>query len=223
MNYNGFTQPVSEWICGVDYHGNSASINESSLDSWLLGTRADIPVNAQETSTLELGSHDTERFATRCGGDIWKTYLGLIFQFTYIGTPTIYYGDEYGEQGGNDPDNRRTFDWTQANTGNSAVALTQKLISIRNQYPELRTGSIKTLLVDATHHIYAFGRWDANHRIAVVLNNTPNTETTTIPAWQLSMVNGSWVTDLLTNTTYQVANGNLTVTVEGHYGAILEQ
>lgn len=223
MNYNGFTQPVSEWMCGVDYHGNSASINESSLDSWLVGTRADVPVNVQETWTNELGSHDTERFATRCGGNIWDTYLGLIFQFTYIGTPTIYYGDEYGEQGGNDPDNRRTFDWTQANTGNTAVALTQKLISIRNQYPELRTGSIKTLLVDTTNHIYAFGRWDANHRIAVVLNNTSNTETVTIPAWQLSMTNGSSVTDLLTNNTYQVSNGNLTVSVEGHYGAILEQ
>ncbi len=223
MNYNGFTQPVSEWMCGVDYHGNSASINESSLDSWLIGTRADVPVNVQETWTNELGSHDTERFATRCGGNIWDTYMGLIFQFTYIGTPTVYYGDEYGEQGGNDPDNRRTFDWTQANTSNTAVALTQKLISIRNQYPELRTGSIKTLLVDTTNHIYAFGRWDANHRIAVVLNNTSNTETVTIPAWQLSMVNGSWVTDLLTSTTYQVTSGNLVVPVEGHYGVILEQ
>jgi alpha-glucosidase len=104
------------------------------------------------------------------------------------------------------------------------VALTQKLISIRNQYPQLRTGSYTTLLVDTTNHIYAFGRWEANHRIAVVLNNTSNTESAvTIPAWQLSMTNGSWVTDLLTNSTYQVINGNLTVTVEGHYGAILEQ
>lgn len=223
MNYNGFTNPISEWICGVDENGNSNSINESSLDSWLLGTRADLPVDVQETMTNELGTHDTERFATRCGANIWKTYLGLIFQFTYVGTPGIYYGDEYGMQGGADPDNRRTFDWTQANTGNSAVALTQKLISIRNQYPQLRTGSYKTLLVDTTNHIYAFGRWDANHRIAVVLNNTSNTETVTIPAWQLSMVNGSYVTDLLTGNTYQITNGNLTVSVEGHYGAILEQ
>lgn len=47
MNYNGFTRPMSEWICGVDYHGSSASINESSLDSWLQGMRADLPVNVQ--------------------------------------------------------------------------------------------------------------------------------------------------------------------------------
>jgi alpha-glucosidase len=207
----------------VDYHGKAASIDESALDNRLLGARADVPVNVQETWTNELGSHDTERFATSCGGDIWKTYLGLIFQFTYIGTPTIYYGDEYGMQGGNDPYGRGTFDWTQATTGNTAVALTQKLISIRNQYPQLRTGSYKTLLVDTTNHIYAFGRWDANHRIVVVLNNTSGTESVTIPAWQLSMTNGSWATDLLTSSAYQVTGGNLTVTVQGHYGAILEQ
>lgn len=223
MNYNGFTNPVSEWICGVDENGNSSSINESTLDSWLLGTRADLPVDVQETMTNELGTHDTERFATRCGADIWKTYLGLIFQFTYVGTPGIYYGDEYGMQGGADPDNRRTFDWSQATTGNAAVALTQKLISIRNEYPQLRTGSYMTLLVDTTNHIYAFGRFDANHRIAVVLNDTANTESVTIPAWQLSMTNGSSVTDLLTGDTYRVSGGNLTVSVEGHYGAILEQ
>jgi alkylation response protein AidB-like acyl-CoA dehydrogenase len=34
------------------------------------------------------------RFDTCAGGDIWKIYLGLIFQMTYVGIPTIYYGDE---------------------------------------------------------------------------------------------------------------------------------
>lgn len=92
--------------------------------------------------------------------------------------------------------------WTQVTTSNTAVALTQKLISIRIQYAQRRTGSYKTLLVDTTKHIYAFGRWDANHRIEVVLNNTSNTEFVTISVWQLSMTNGSSVTDLLTNTTH---------------------
>jgi len=52
---------------------------------------------------------------------------------------------------------------------------------------------------------------------------TSSTESVTIPAWQLSMTNGSWVTDLLTSNTYQVTSGNLAVTVDGCYGAILEQ
>jgi alpha-glucosidase len=173
--------------------------------------------------TNELGTHDTMRFATRCGGDIRTTYLGLIFQFTYVGTPTIYYGDEYGMQGGADPDNRRTFDWSQATTRTPAVALTHKLVSIRNRYAALRTGSYMTLLADDASHVYAFGRVDANNRIAVVLNDAGSTRSITIPAYQLGMTNGSRVTDLLTGDTYQVGNGNLTVRIKGRYGAVLEQ
>ncbi|EIL95475.1 glycoside hydrolase family 13 protein [Rhodanobacter sp. 115] len=223
MNYNGFTQPVSEWICGVDEGGNSAAIPTSQFDSWLRGTRADLPGDVQQVMTNFLGSHDTSRFATRCGGDIWKTYLALIFQMTYVGTPTIYYGDEYGMQGGADPDNRRTFDWSQATTTNAAVALTQKLIGIRNAYPALRTGSFMTLLTDDTNHLYAFGRFDASNRIAVALNNDSVTHTVTVPVSQLSVTNGSTLTDLLSGNQYTVSNGNVVVSVQGHYGAILAQ
>ena len=223
MNYNGFTQPVSEWICGVDESGNSASLTPGSLDSWLHGTRADLPTDVQQTMTNFLGSHDTSRFATRCGGDIWKTYLALIFQMTYVGTPTIYYGDEYGMQGGADPDNRRSFDWSQATTTNSAVALTQQLIGIRRAYPALRTGSFMTLLTDDSHDIYAFGRFDQNNRIAVVLNATGGTQTVTVPVRTLSVTDGSQLTDLLTGHKYTVSGGAVTLSVQGHFGAILAQ
>ena len=223
MNYNGFTRPISEWICGEDETGNSSSISASALDHWLQAARADLPIGVQETMTNELGTHDTERFATRCGGDISKTYLGLIFQLTYLGTPAIYYGDEYGMQGGADPDDRRTFDWSRANTGDPAVALTHKLVSIRSRYSALRTGSYMTLLTDDARRIYAFGRFDSSHRIAVVLNDASSAKTVTLPAYQLSMTNGSRVTDLLTGGTYRVSDGNLTVRVNGHYGAILAQ
>jgi alpha-glucosidase len=87
----------------------------------------------------------------------------------------------------------------------------------------LRTGSFMTLLTDDTNDIYAFGRLDQNNRIAVVLNGTGNTETVTVPVYEESMTNGSQVTDLLTGTKYTVSGGNVTVSVEGHYGAILEQ
>src|SRR6185312_8537232 len=161
MNYNGFTRPVSEWICGQDEKGKSASLSESALDRWLHASRAGLPVDVQETMTNELGTHDTPRFATRCGGDIRKTYLGLIFQFTYVGTPAVYYGDEYGMQGGDDPDDRRTFDWSRASLRDAAVVLTHRLSAIRNRYRALRTGSYVTLLTDDTSHIYSFGRFDA--------------------------------------------------------------
>ncbi|NII11220.1 glycoside hydrolase family 13 protein [Oleiagrimonas sp. C23AA] len=223
MNYDGFTQPVSEWICHVDESGNSASIPASQFASWLHGTRANYPTDVQQTMANFLGSHDTSRFATRCGADIWKTYLGLIFQMTYVGTPTIYYGDEYGMQGGADPDNRRTFDWSQGSTSNSAVALTKQLIGIRKQYAALRTGSVMDLMTDDSQHIYAFGRLDASHRIAVVLNNDSTGHTVTVPVYPMSVTDGSTMTDLLSGQTYTVSGGSVTVTVNGHYGAILAQ
>ncbi len=223
MNYNGFTDPLSEWLCGVDESGNSASLSVTQFDDWLRNTRADLPVDVQEVMTNELGTHDTPRFATRCGGELAKTELAEIFQFTYIGTPGIYYGDEYGMQGGKDPDDRRTFDWSQATTANAAVALTRKLIAIRRQYAALRTGSFMTLITDDAADIYAFGRVDANDRIAVVLNAGSAAQTVSVPAWQLSMPDGSTVTDLLTGNTYSVSGGNVTVSVAADDGVILEQ
>jgi alpha-glucosidase len=223
MNYDGFTQPVSEWITGQDYGGGSASIPASQFDSWLHGTRANYPTNVQQVMSNFLSSHDITRFGNRAGGDIWKTYLALIFQMTYVGTPTIYYGDEYGMQGGADPDNRRTFDWTVGTATNSAVALTGKLTAIRNAYPALRTGSFMSLLTDDTNKLYAYGRFDATNRIAVALNNDSTSHTVNVPVWQLSMTNGSTVTDLLSGTHYTVQSGVVSVSVNGHYGAILAQ
>ena len=238
MNYNGFTNPVSEWICGVDENGNSNSIDTAQFASWLWDTRADLPWNVQEVMTNELGTHDTERFAQRCSWTSgWGTYLGMFMQFTYVGTPMIYYGDEYGMMGGPDPDNRRTFDWADATTANAGVALAQQLSGIRHEYAALRTGSFIPLIPDitgglyGTNEIYAFARVDQNHRLVVVLNNTSSTQSdVAVPVWLAGDAVGSTVTDLITGNTYTVyANSNdqnrgyVNVTVEGHYGAILEQ
>jgi alpha-glucosidase len=221
MNYNGFTKPLSEWLCGQDQSGNSASLDETQLDAWLRGTRADLPVNVQQVMTNELGTHDTVRFATRCGGDLARTELALIFQFTYVGTPGIYYGDEYGMQGGNDPDDRRTFDWSQASTTNSAVALTHELITIRERYAALRTGSFMTLTADDASHVFAFGRFDAANRLAVVLNDDSGARTVTVPVWKLGVPDGAILTDLLTGDAHTVSGGEVTVSVAANYGAIL--
>ncbi len=58
-----------------------------------------------------LGSHDTERFMTACGGDVRKAALAAVFLFTWVGAPLIYYGDEIGMEGGPDPDCRRPMLW----------------------------------------------------------------------------------------------------------------
>ena len=222
-NYDGFTQPVSEWITGEDYSGNAASISASQFDNWLRGTRANYPEDVQQVMANFLSSHDITRFGERAGGDIQKTELAAIFQMTYVGLPTIYYGDEYGMRGGADPDDRRTFDWSQVSSGNASIALFHKLIAMREAYPALRSGSFITLLTDDANKIYSFGRMDQKNRIAVVLNQDLQSHVVTIPAYQLSMMNGSKVTDELTGNVYQVQNGQVTVDVEGEGGVVLVQ
>ncbi len=223
MNYNGFTNPLSEWLCGVNEHGKPGSLDVARFDAALRAARADVPMNALETMSNELGTHDTPRFTTRCGGDLAMTELAMIFQFTYVGTPTIYYGDEYGMRGAGDPYDRRTFDWSKATLSDPPVALVHKLIVIRRTYSALRTGSFLTLITDDADDVYAYGRFDASTRIAVVLNGGAGTQSVTVPVWQLSMTHGSTVTDLLSGTAYTVSNGNVTVRVPGRSGVILEQ
>jgi alpha-glucosidase len=64
---------------------------------------------------------------------------------------------------------------------------------------------------------------DQKNRIAVVLNQDSQSHVVTIPAYQLSMMNGSKVTDELTGNVYQVLNGQVTVDVEGEGGVVLVQ
>jgi alpha-glucosidase len=127
-------------------------------------------------------------------------------------------GDEYHIRGGPDPDGRRTFDWSQGISGNASVALFHTLIAVRTAYAALRTGSFITLLTDDANKIYSFGRMDQKNLIAVILNQDSLRHTVTIPAYQLSMTNGSNVTDQLTGNTYRVENGQVTVDVEGKGG-----
>jgi alpha-glucosidase len=168
-----------------------------------------------------LSSHDIPRFGERAGGDIQKTELAALFQMTHVGLPTIYYGDEYGMRGGPDPDDRRTFDWSQWVSGNASIALFHTLIAIRMAYAALRTGSCMTLLIDDANKIYYFGRMDQKNRIAVILNQDLRSHMVTIPVYQLSMTNGSSVTDQLSGNAYRVQNGQ--VTVEGEGGVVLVQ
>lgn len=221
QNINGFTQAVSRWITGRDIGGASAPIDTATFDRWIRGALGDNPWPATVTMWNALSNHDMSRFLYRAGGDIRRLKLATIFQMTFVGNPKIYYGDEIGLTGGPDPDNRRTFNWDERTWNTAVFDLHRRLISIRNAFPALRTGSFRQLVVDNANRIYAFGRWDANNQIAVALNAQPFRQTVTIPVWQLSVPNGAVMVDQLSGTKHTVVNGTVTATFDGHYGVIL--
>ncbi|RMH54563.1 MAG: hypothetical protein D6679_13420, partial [Candidatus Hydrogenedentota bacterium] len=61
-----------------------------------------------------ISSHDTKRFRTLAGGSLERVRQAAVFQYTFPGIPVIYYGDEVGVEGENDPDCRRVMPWGDA-------------------------------------------------------------------------------------------------------------
>ena len=98
-----------------------------------------------------IGSHDRARFMTISGMDDRKVTLALSFLFTYIGAPAIFYGDEIGMMGENDPDCRRPFPWDESKWNKKILSVVKNLSKLRNEMISLRRGNyIKVYAKDRT-------------------------------------------------------------------------
>ncbi|MBV9848963.1 MAG: hypothetical protein JO250_04665, partial [Armatimonadetes bacterium] len=73
------------------------------------------------------------------------TRLAVTLQFTLPGVPVIYYGEENGMEGGNDPANRAPMVWDEAGWHPGIRAHTKTLIALRRARPELRRGRFVNL------------------------------------------------------------------------------
>ena len=120
--------------------------------------------------------------------------LFAVFQMTYLGAPMVYYGDEVGMWGANDPDCRKPMVWRELRYApeqykadgttypepqlvavkGDMLAHYQKLIQLRNNQPLLQTGAFTTLLADDEKEVLAFRRHEngKDKGIVVVLNNS---------------------------------------------------
>lgn len=70
---------------------------------------------------------------------IKKLYLASLFQMTFPGVPSIYYGDEAGLGGCRDPFNRKTYPWGRENC--SLIEWYRKICALRHRIDTLRTGA----------------------------------------------------------------------------------
>lgn len=99
---------------------------------------------------------------------------------TWVGAPTIYYGDEAGLCGFTDPDNRRTYPWGQEDK--ELIAFHKEMIRIHKENPVIRTGSLQMLRWSA--NILTYGRFSKDEQIIVALNNSKELKEVTIPVWK---------------------------------------
>lgn len=88
-----------------------------------------------------LGSHDTARFLTHCGGEKWRLKLAMAFQMLFEGSPALYYGDEIGMMGQNDPFCRAGMAWDHMDE--ELLTAQKQLIGLRLTSPAVRKGSCR--------------------------------------------------------------------------------
>lgn len=100
-----------------------------------------------------------------------KLFLAATIQFTMPGSPTIYYGDEAGVQGFEDPFNRRTYPW--GGEDGSLLEFYQKLTAVRTAHSALVDGELN-FLPAMGDSLLVYERVDAQEHIFVAVNRDVN-------------------------------------------------
>lgn len=237
MNYDGFMEPVSWFLTGMEKHSD-----EKNMDLFGDGKRFFQSMNEHMSRMMtgslfaamnQLSNHDHSRFLTRTNQKTGRAatlgpeaaslgvHYGIfreavMIQMTWPGAPAIYYGDEAGLCGFTDPDNRRTYPWGREDF--ELIEFHRYMTSFHRRMKALRKGSLKQLL--AEDHLISYGRFCEGSVCAVAVNHCLIKREVEIPVWQLGVRNGEkMIRHMFTDergynvgkVTYTVQNGHVNV------------
>jgi glycosidase len=163
---------------------------------------------------VPLGSHDTKRLMTVLGGDLDKVKLAFAFQFAFPGAPAVYYGDEVGLEGGEDPECRRAFPWQRQEWNRELRSWVARLISQRKRRACLRRGDFQRVLHEKKRCTYAFARKLGDQAVLVVLNASSSRNHLRLPVKSLGWSDGRIVRDLLDGEEFIVSGDELVYTAQ---------
>jgi glycosidase len=195
-----FDFPLNSAIRDVVNHGASAKKIEDVL-------RQDRLYPHPENLVTFIGNHDMKRFITDAGGSTQKLNLALSLLATLRGIPQLYYGDEIGMTGGDDPDNRHDFpggfpgDQKNAFTPDGRTQQEQEvfqhlqlLLNLRHEHPALREGKLYTLFCDDQTIAYVReytkpGDEHPSDRLLTIMNNSDVGRDMSIPIQDTPIAN----------------------------------
>ncbi len=136
--------------------------------------------HADELVTF-VGNHDVKRVASDAGATIAKAKLAFSIVLTMRGTPQLYYGDEIGMTGGDDPDNRHDFPGGFPGDPRDAFlesgrtpdeqlifAHIQTLLRLRKEHPALREGELWN--IQNKDPLYAYARIAKQEKLLIAFN-----------------------------------------------------
>jgi len=202
MNYDGFMEPVTWFLTGMQKHsddfrpemvGNTAAFWDAMDYAGYRFTNPSLSV-----AMNQLSNHDHSRFLTRTNQTVGRSgsvgaykadegvnkavmRQAVVIQMTWTGAPTIYYGDEAGLTGFTDPDNRRTYPWGHEDF--ELIDFHREMIRIHHETRELTMGSLKKM--SAEDFIIAYGRFTKTTATAVVINRDTTERTVTLAMLEL--------------------------------------
>ena len=201
MNYDAFMEPVTWFLTGMEKHSDEAREELLGNIDNFIGSMAHHMSNmltpSLQVAMNELSNHDHSRFLTRTNHMVGRVeHLGpeaaneyvnkavmreaVVMQMTWVGDPTVYYGDEAGVCGFTDPDNRRTYPW--GHEDQELIAFHKEAIRIHKEHPALKTGSLKIL--GGEENILSYARFKGHDRIIVVINNRSERAEVKVPVWE---------------------------------------
>ncbi len=245
MNYR-FTKAVKHFVMNKE-----TQITASSFIDSLNTIAYDYPKENLYAMMNLMGSHDVERLASVIvNPDQWYDHRGkpnetpdwdvrkpnenerliqklvIGVQMTMPGAPMIYYGDEAGMWGGDDPDCRKPMVWPEfkyeietthpfgKDRSHDAVEFNQelfdwykKLISIRHSNNELTKGEIDYFYTDNDKKILAYRRYEGENSFYIIVNNNSQTNKLYIELENLQPE--KVLVELITNNKIQSANGKI--------------
>jgi glycosidase len=174
----------------------------------------------QARALHQFGWHADTTDAKTIGDARQRLKLAVLFQMTFPGAPTIYYGDEVGVTGGDDPYNRATYPWADQGGKPDAdmLATFKQLIGLRNQHAVLRRGTIDAPLYVDDHSIVLLRR--LGNSVAITATNN-STSVQTVKIRLPSGVQVSHFSDLLGGPAVAPISGELTITLPALFGVVL--
>ena len=188
MNYDAFMEPVTWFLTGMQKHSDDyrQDMLGNADNFW---NAMDWNMNRFTSQSMyiamnELSNHDHSRFLTRtnhvvgrvadkgpeaANNGVNKAVMreAVMVQMTWVGAPTIYYGDEAGVCGFTDPDNRRSYPW--GHEDKDLISYHKEMIRIHKENEELKTGSLRMLYKD--YNVIAYGRFSLDNQYVIIINN----------------------------------------------------
>lgn len=204
MNYDAFMEPITWYLTGMEKHSDAfrqellgnARYFQDSMRSHM----SSMMTPSLYTAMNQLSNHDHSRFLTRTNHKVGRigtlppeaaetgvNYAvmrqAIVMQMTWVGAPTLYYGDEAGVCGFTDPDSRRTYPWGKENQ--TLLKFYREMIHLHNKYLILKRGSIKILR--AKEGIVAYGRFNIDEQIIVIVNASSGLKEINLEVWQAAV------------------------------------